>query len=130
MADFKKLKVWEKAHALTVEVYDLTKKLPKEEKHGLVSQLRRAAVSVESNIAEGEGRFSNKEKVQFCVVARGSVAEICTQLLVIQDNFDLNADCGSLLKEYDVLGRMLTNLIKHRRNSNQPTNQLTQGPIL
>ncbi len=82
MAEYKKLIVWQKGMNLCEEVYLITKKLPKEELFGLTNQLRRAAVSIPSNIAEGYGRYSDKEFIYFLKVARGSTAEVETQLLL------------------------------------------------
>lgn len=130
MGDFKKLTVWQKAHNLTLKVYELTEILPKEEKFGIISQLRRAAVSVESNIAEGEARYTNKEKVQFLVVARGSASEVASQLITVTEVCtDIAVKASEINSNYEILGKMLTNLIKHRRTY-KPANQLTQGPIL
>ena len=70
--NYKDLKVWHTAMQLVVEVYDLTSKLPKDELFGLTNQLRRAAVSIPSNIAEGNGRDSEKEYIHFLSIARGS----------------------------------------------------------
>jgi len=75
---YRDLRVWQSAMELTGNIYRATKKLPAEEKYGLSSQLRRAAVSVASNIAEGKGRSSDKELLQFLSRARGSVYEIQT----------------------------------------------------
>ena len=69
MGDFRKLEIWQKAHELTLKIYHSTSKLPKSEQFGLVSQIRRAAVSVESNIAEGDSRYSKKDKIQFFVIS-------------------------------------------------------------
>jgi four helix bundle protein len=80
--DFHDLTVWQRAIDLTVCIYRLTQKFPKEETYGLVSQLRRAAVSVASNIAEGRGRLNPGEFRQFLGIALGSTFEIQTQLLV------------------------------------------------
>ena len=80
--DFRDLTVWERAIDLTVAIYKLTQKFPKEEAFGLVSQLRRAAVSVASNIAEGRGRLNPAEFRQFLGIALGSTFEVQTQLLV------------------------------------------------
>jgi four helix bundle protein len=77
---FRELQVWQRAMQLTIAIYRLTKNFPKDELYGLTSQLRRAAVSVPSNIAEGHGRLSNREFTQFMSVARGSVCELQTQL--------------------------------------------------
>src|SRR5579864_3696103 len=79
---YQDLKVWRAATDLAVQVYRLTAPFPKEERYGLVSQLRRAAVSVPSNIAEGKGRASDKELIYFLCNARGSVFEIETQLTI------------------------------------------------
>ena len=80
--NFKELIVWQKSMKLAAEVYRLTKKLPKDELFGLTNQLRRAAVSIPSNIAEGNGRDSTKEYLRFLYIARGSRAEVETQLLL------------------------------------------------
>ncbi len=78
----KDLDVWNKAMELAEKIYLLTKELPKEEQFGLTSQIRRAAISVPSNIAEGAARNSDKEFLQFLYVALGSLSEIETQLLL------------------------------------------------
>ena len=79
---FQDLMVWQRAMEMTVSVYELTGGFPKEEQYGLTSQLRRAAVSVASNIAEGRGRQSQGEFRQFLSIAQGSTYEVHTQLLV------------------------------------------------
>ena len=80
--NFKELIVWQKAMDLASGVYMLIKYLPKEETYGLSDQMRRAAVSIPSNIAEGQARQSSKELLQFLCIARGSRAELETQLLL------------------------------------------------
>ena len=82
VVDFKDLVIWKKAMALTTRVYQLTARFPSEEKFGLTSQMRRAAVSVPSNIAEGQGRRGAGEFPQFLSLARGSLAELETQLVL------------------------------------------------
>ncbi len=84
MHDYKQLKVWNKAIDLVVDVYKATGDFPKEEKYGLISQMRRCAVSIPSNIAEGAGRNSDKEFCHFLSVAHGSSYELETQLIVSQ----------------------------------------------
>ncbi len=79
-SDYKQLKVWEKAMDSTMEIYSLVKLLPKEETYVLSNQMRRAVVSIPSNIAEGRGRNSNKEFLNFLSIARGSLWELETQL--------------------------------------------------
>ena len=85
MAGYKELKVWQKSHELTLEIYQLTKIYPDEEKFGLISQMRRAAFSVPSNIVEGHSRRSQKEFKQFLTIARGSVDELNYFLLLSKD---------------------------------------------
>lgn len=80
--DYKDLIVWQKAMDLVVEVYALVKLLPKEEMYALSNQIRRAAISIPSNIAEGQARNSTKEFIQFLAIAKGSKAELETQLLL------------------------------------------------
>jgi four helix bundle protein len=79
---FQDLTVWQRAMEMTVCIYDLTRSFPKDEQYGLVSQLRRASVSVASNIAEGRGRVTEGEFRQFLSIAQGSTYEVQTQLLV------------------------------------------------
>jgi len=78
------LEVWNTAMELVVRIYQLTRQFPKDEMYGLTSQLRRAAVSVPSNSAEGKGRSSDKELIQFLCHARGSLFEIETQLKIVE----------------------------------------------
>ncbi|MBI3484455.1 MAG: four helix bundle protein [Acidobacteria bacterium] len=76
IGDFQELRVWQEARKLRAAVYRITRSFPKEEACGLVSQMRRAAVSVTANLAEGYGRFSYQENVQFCRQSRGSIYEL------------------------------------------------------
>ncbi len=82
---FRDLIAWQRARELAAHVYDLAKQLPKEETFGLGLQMRRAAVSVASNIAEGFGRNSRPEFIRFLRIARGSIAELSTQLTLVGD---------------------------------------------
>jgi len=79
-SEFRDLIVWQKAMNLVIEVYSLTKLLPKEEMYALSDQIRRAAVSIPSNIAEGQGRVTSKEFIRFLSMARGSLWELSTQI--------------------------------------------------
>jgi four helix bundle protein len=83
--DFKDLKVWTKAHALTLRIYEASPGFPREEVYGLTAQLRRAAISVAANIAEGCGRHSDGELTRFLNIARGSAAEVEYHLLLARD---------------------------------------------
>lgn len=85
MSDFRELKVWQKAHDLTIDVYQVTRKFPSQEMYGLVSQMRRCAVSVGSNIAEGKGRRGDTEFARFIQIASGSLTELEYQLLLSKD---------------------------------------------
>ncbi len=87
---YRDLLVWQESYKLTREVYELTQKLPRYENYGLVSQMRRAAVSVSSNIAEGQQRESRKVFKQFLLIARGSAAELSTQLQLCTDIYQIN----------------------------------------
>lgn len=82
---FTDLIVWQESHKLVLMIYLITKKFPREEIFGVTSQIRRAAVSITSNIAEGFARRSIKEKLQFYAIARGSLIELESQLLVARD---------------------------------------------
>lgn len=100
---YKDLIVWQKSVELVKEVYSLTSRFPKSELFGIVSQIRRASVSIPSNIAEGYGRRSNKEYLQFFTIAYGSALELETQLIISQElSFAKNEDyerVSSLLSE-------------------------------
>ncbi len=85
MASHKDLIVWQKSYKLSLLVYSITKKFPKEEMFGLVSQMRRAAISIPSNIAEGNTRFSKKDNAHFMRIAYGSACELDTQLSISKD---------------------------------------------
>ncbi len=85
MKTLKDLEVWKKGITLVTDIYVLTKNFPKEEVYGLTNQLRRAAVSIPSNIAEGAARQSNKEFIHFLYIALGSFVELDTQLIIAQN---------------------------------------------
>lgn len=110
---YRDLTVWKKSFELSKQVYLLTQQLPKSEQFGLSSQLQRCAVSIPGNIAEGNQRNNTKEFIQFLGIARGSVAELETQLLLIRDIYGLKVD-----QELEVLleiQRMINALIKSLR---------------
>jgi four helix bundle protein len=114
--DYHELVVWQRAIELTVCVYKLTRTFPKEELYGLISQMRRASVSVASNIAEGRGRITPGEFRQFLGLAQGSTYELQTQLLVARK---LGIGSDDALTEADSLSdevsKMLGSFIKTRR---------------
>lgn len=114
MSDYRELEVWEKSMLLAEAVYDLTVDFPKEEIYGLTNQMRRAAVSVFSNIAEGHGRRSDKEFVYFLRIARGSASEVQSQLFFSSRRKYGNPEyTAALIEEYERLKRMLWGLIQN-----------------
>jgi four helix bundle protein len=113
---FRKLLVWQHSKALAVLIYRLTSSPPLSTDFGLRDQLRRAAVSVCSNIAEGDARQTDKESVQFFFIAKGSLAEVSVQLEIAAEVYPLPAErIAPLQRECDELGAMLQGLIDHRR---------------
>ncbi len=111
--DFKDLIVWQKAMELVVEVYILVKKLPKEELFALSDQIRRAAISIPSNIAEGQGRNSTKEYIHFLAIAKGSKAELETQLLLcVKINYLEDSEIETVINLIHEVGKMINALQK------------------
>ena len=105
---YRELVVWQRAMQLVKEIYVLTKKLPKEELYGLSNQMQRAAVSIPSNIAEGQARNSTKEFSQFLGIATGSKAELQTQLLIcVSIGYLTDADISSAMNMLEEVGKML-----------------------
>ena len=105
---YKELKIWQKGMSVSKAVYELTSKLPVDERFGLMAQMRRAAVSVPSNIAEGQARHGTKEFLQFLSHAGGSLAELETQLLLSVDlGYCRASDADSILEQIGELQRML-----------------------
>lgn len=114
MHQFKKFKVWEMSMELTTAVYDVTKKFPREETYGLSQQLRRAVVSIPSNIAEGAYRNSNKEFNQFLGISSGSAGEVFTQLEIAKRLGYLDQDLAhQLMAKSESIKRMIFNFQKH-----------------
>jgi len=112
------LEVWQASMDLAMRVYEITRKFPREETYGLTSQLRRAAVSVPSNIAEGKGRSSDKELVQFLNHSRGSLFEIETQVAIARRLSYIEAEpCETILRQTARVGQMLNGLIRALRPS-------------
>jgi len=109
---YQDLIAWQKAIALVTDIYKASNSFPRDEMYGLTSQLRRAAVSVPSNIAEGQGRSSSGEFIQFLGHARGSLFELETQVIVAHNlSYLSNAQCDLLIAKISELGRVLSGLI-------------------
>ncbi len=111
---FEKLEVWQKARELVKEVYGLTSGFPYEERFGLTNQLNRAVISVPSNIAEGCGRPSYKERIHFLEIAYGSLMETMTQLILASDLKYISVnDLNSLRKKIVEVAKMINGLRKN-----------------
>ena len=114
MRPHERLDVWRKAIEFVVALYKATETFPKDEKFGLTSQLRRAAVSIPANIAEGAGRKSPKEFLYFLSNSQGSASEVETELLIASRlNYVTDDSYQSLCVSLDEIGRMLTGLSQH-----------------
>ncbi len=115
-SSFRDLRVWQEAMKLTTEIYRDTAKFPKHEVYGLSQQMRRAAVSVPSNIAEGKGHRSDREFSHFLLHARGSLLELQTQLLIAEElQYLAKEDAQHLLAMAEGVGRALSGLINSMR---------------
>jgi four helix bundle protein len=113
MSTFRNLLVWQKSVELVTKMYSSTQKFPKEELFGLSSQIRRSAVSIPSNIAEGYGRDSNKEYLRFLNISIGSLFELQTQIEIAKNIMYLNEkDFNDLYEKSRELERMLVSFIR------------------
>ena len=114
---YKDLIAWQKAMSLVTHVYEITGGFPDEEKFGLTSQMRRCAVSVPSNIAEGQARNTPGEFKQFLGIARGSIAELTTQLMIAQ-NLGYLPNEDTTIPMAEEVGRILSGLIRSLKSNN------------
>jgi four helix bundle protein len=113
MKDFKELKVWGKAHHLTLEIYKATQRFPKDELYGLTSQIRRSCISIPANIAEGCGRSGDPELARFLNIAMGSASELEYHILLARDLKLLEDQTHhSLASDVTEIKRMLASFIK------------------
>ena len=113
MRNFREIKVWQKAHSLTLDVYKATRTFPKEELSGLTSQIRRSCVSIPANIAEGCGRSGDVEFARFLQISMGSASELEYHLLLAHDLELLNnSSYERLMTQLTEVKRMLTAFIK------------------
>lgn len=117
MKEYTDLEVWIHARELVKLVYDLTNPFPKEEVYGLTNQIRRSVVSIPSNIAEGCGRQSNKETIQFLYVAKGSLYELETQLYLSQDlNYVIKEDFNKIMTKVVSCKKLINGFINYFKN--------------
>lgn len=122
---YRELRVWQKSFVLVRDIYAVTHQLPQEEQFGLTSQIRKCAVSIPSNIAEGQQRNNRKEYRQFLGIAKGSSAELETQLLLVAELY--NIDCTGVLKEVIEIQKMLQALMDKLKINPNPS-PLTSNP--
>ena len=115
MKPHKKLEAWKRSIEFVTKTYKVTQTFPDNETFGLVSQMRRAAISIPSNIAEGAARVSKKEFIRFLSIAQGSTSELETQLIISNNLGFLKEKDVALLDELDEISRMINGLIKSLR---------------
>ena len=117
MGTHKDLDVWKRSVELVTTVYQVTSEFPKEEIFGLTNQIRRASVSIPSNIAEGAARNSDKEFIRFLYISLGSNQELDTQILIAKNLNYLSIDNYSYItKEVEIIGKQLSTLIKYLKS--------------
>lgn len=115
--EFYDLDIWRRAHSLVIDLYAISKKFPEDEKYGLVSQMRRAAVSITANIAEGFSRYHYKDKINFYYHSRGSVNETQNLLLIAKDLKYLSQNKADILvRDLNEINKMINGLIRSIEN--------------
>jgi len=119
MKSHKDLDVWKKSMELVTNIYRLTRGFPQEEQYGLSSQIRRSAISIPSNIAEGAARNSDKEYKHFLYISLGSASELETQLLIAENLGFLNVE-SNLQHDISAIRKMLTGLISYVNKKKKP----------
>jgi four helix bundle protein len=119
LKSYRDLLVWQRAMELVILVYRVSSEFPRQETYGLTSQIRRASISVPSNIAEGYGRATRKEYLQFLSIAQGSLKELETQAILAERlNYATTAQVEKLLAEAERVGKMLGSLIRSLKTEN------------
>jgi len=123
MQNFTDLRVWQEAMNAVEMIYKLTKKYPKNEMFGLISQTQRAAVSIPANIAEGNGRLSGKEYIHFLSIANGSLRELETLLIIaVRITYIQTEELKTMQEQLTIVGRMITALrksLKEKQNTSK-----------
>ena len=116
---YTELEVWKKARTFATIIYQLTSTFPKEEQFGITAQIRRCAISIPSNIAEGCGRQHKKETIQFLSIARGSLFEIETQIYISNDlSFVTDEQLKNCLEDIENLGKLINGFIRYYNSIN------------
>lgn len=114
---FSDLNAWKEGHKFAIMIYETTKTFPDEEKFGLISQMKRAAVSITSNIAEGFSRYGYAEKIRFYHIAQGSVTELQNQLIIAKDlEYLKKTDFENLFAQSIIVHKLINGIIKASRN--------------
>ena len=114
---FTDLVTWQEGHKLAIKIYKITKLFPREEMFGLVSQMRRCAVSITSNIAEGFSRYSYTDKARFYSISQGSVTELQNQLLIARDvNYVDSEHFNDIAKQSVLVHKLINGLIKKSKS--------------
>lgn len=116
MATHKELDVWKMSIVLVKDVYRMTNSFPKAEQFGLISQMRRASVSIPSNIAEGAARSSVKEYIKYLYISLGSLSELETQMIISKE-LNLTSDISDICLAVESIRKKILNLIKYLKNS-------------
>src|SRR5215469_8357672 len=128
MKSYKELAVWQKSKKLAIDLYKATEAFPRLEQFGLTSQIRRAAVSVTANIAEGWGRGSTREYVQSLFIARGSLMELETHLIIADELNYLQSGYAAMFQpQIESVGQMLNRLIQVLRTRRAPAKDSSSG---
>lgn len=131
ISSYRELEVWQKSKNLVINIYKITKYLPFEERFALTDQMRRAAISIPSNIAEGQQRLGLKEYIRFLYISKASTAELLTQLEITNELYPkLESQIIPLYKDYNILSRKIANLITSLKSLaiNNKTNHTQHQP--
>ncbi len=111
--NFKDLESWKFSHNFVLSIYKISVSFPEQEKFGLTNQMRRASVSVTSNIVEGFGRSTKKDKINFYTMAKASLLEVESQILIAKDlGYISEKDSSNLVSDCDRIGRLISGMIK------------------
>ncbi|WP_420154463.1 four helix bundle protein [Siphonobacter sp.] len=128
-AAYTELTIWKECRKLTAEVYRVTRDFPKEELFGLTNQMRRCAVSIPSNLAEGCGRNHAKDSLQFFFISRGSLYELETQIYIASDqNYIPESEVNALLSQLSICKKLLNGFIKYFEQLKRQTTDNEQPP--